>query len=401
MAETPQNAGKIAVIVVAAGRGSRAGGGAPKQYRDLMGKPIIVRTIEVFQAAFEKNVPKALIVPVIHSDDQDIYRRCVAGFSGIATPVIGGATRQQSVKNALESLTADRPDIVLIHDAARPFVTTDLIARCVSVAASDRAGVIPALAVVDTLVRHSDSAKLETVSREDLYAVQTPQVFRYEAILAAHRATGHNNYTDDASVFVADGGEVTFVEGAEQNFKITAVEDFQRAERMITNNCTDVRVGSGYDVHRFEPGQSVRLGGVDIPFGKTLKGHSDADVALHALTDAILAAIADGDIGSHFPPSDEKWRGASSDKFLSFACERVRGRSGLIGHLAITIICEAPKIGPHAATMRARIANIAGIDVSRVSVQATTTEKLGFTGRGEGIAAQATATIKLPEEIQD
>lgn len=397
MAETAQNAGKIAVILVAAGRGSRAGVGAPKQYRDLMGRPVIVRTLEAFQEAFEEREQIALIVPVIHRDDQDIYRKCVVGLRGIAAPVIGGATRQQSVKNALESLADIQPDVVLIHDAARPFVTADLIARSVSVAASSPAGVVPALAVVDTLVRHSGSATLETVAREDLYAVQTPQVFRYDAILAAHRAAGHNNYTDDASVFAANGGDVIFVDGAEQNFKITTAEDFQKAERMISNNCTDVRVGSGYDVHRFETGNSVWLGGIEIPFDKKLKGHSDADVALHALTDAILAAIADGDIGAHFPPTDDTYRAMASENFLSFAASRVHSRGGLISHLAVTVICESPKIGPHAGAMRKRIAEIAGIDVFRVSVQATTTEKLGFTGRGEGIAAQATATIKLPE----
>lgn len=397
MADLAQYKGKTAVIVVAAGRGSRAGAGAPKQFRNLMGKSVIIRTLEAVRAAFDESEQGALIVPVIHTDDQDTFRDSVGELSDIADPVIGGATRQESVRNALESLTGFHPDIVLIHDAARPFVSRGLIVDLLSAYMKTSAGVVPALAVVDTLVRQSGDSKLETVSRDDLYAVQTPQVFKYDEILAAHQAAERDGYTDDASVFVANGGEIVFSKGQEQNFKITTAEDFLKAEHMILKNYTDVRVGSGYDVHRFEPGNSVRLGGVDIPFDKKLKGHSDADVALHALTDAILAAIADGDIGTHFPPSDEKWRGAASDKFLSFASTRVRDHGGMLSHLAVTIICEAPKIGSHAMLMRERIAAMAGIDVSRVSIQATTTERLGFTGRGEGIAAQATATVKLPD----
>ncbi len=397
MPEQMSTNGQTAVIILAAGRGSRAGSGAPKQYRNLLDKPVIARTLEVFLSAFEDFEPAAVIVPVIHADDHELFQQCVVGIDGLAEPVIGGATRQQSVRNALEQLAENPPDYVQIHDAARPFVTKGLIRSLFSIVDNGTSAAVPTRAVVDTLVRKSGPSQLEAVARDNLYTVQTPQVFKFDEILAAHRAAKHDNYTDDASVFTAGGGEVTFVEGLEQNFKITTAEDFQKAKRMIAGDCTDVRVGSGYDVHRFEGGNSVRLCGIEIPHDKKLKGHSDADVALHALTDAILSAIADGDIGTHFPPSDEQWRGAVSEKFLSFACGRVRDLSGMISHLAVTIICEMPKISPHAAAMRERVADIVGIDVSRVSVQATTTEKLGFAGRGEGIAAQATATIKLPE----
>ncbi len=386
---------RTAVIIVAAGRGSRAGVSIPKQYRDLLGKSVIARTLEAFLAVVKGFEPAAVIVPVIHADDFELYQQCVQGVAGLSEPVIGGDTRQKSVKNALEQLAKNPPEYVQIHDAARPFVTGHLITSLFSIVSEGTSAVAPTRAVVDTLVRKAGPSQLEAVSRDDLYTVQTPQVFRFDEILAAHRAADHSNYTDDASVFTANGGEVTFVEGDEQNFKITTADDFQKAKRMISGEYTDVRVGSGYDVHRFEDGNSVWLCGVEVPHTQKLKGHSDADVALHALTDAILSAIADGDIGTHFPPSDEKWRGASSDKFLSFACDSVRDQAGMINHLAVTIICEMPKIRPHTMAMRKRIADIAGIDVGRVSIQATTTERLGFTGRGEGIAAQATATIKF------
>lgn len=398
MPESSKNASKIAVVIVAAGRGARAGSGGPKQYRYLTGKPVIRRTMETFIDAFDNGEQSSIILPVIHTDDSALYKDSVAGLPRISKPVMGGLTRQESVKNALEYLVNDPPEFVLIHDAARPFVSDDLINRITKQLLNVGGGVVPAIAVVDSLVRKSQSQDYDTVARDGLYVVQTPQAFQYNEILAAHRSAEHSNYTDDASILVANGGEVTFVEGSDQNFKITTAADFKRADRLIMNTYTDHRVGSGYDVHKFETGSSVWLGGIEIPFDKKLKGHSDADVALHALTDAVLSSIADGDIGTHFPPSDDRWLGASSDKFLAFACERVRKLEGLINMLAVTIICEGPKIGPHASAMRARIAEIAKVDVSRVSVQATTTEKLGFTGRGEGIAAQATATISLSHE---
>lgn len=392
---------KIAVIIVAAGRGTRAGLGGPKQYRDLVGKPVIARTLKVFLDAFGESEQVPLIVPVIHEDDQELYLKSVKGLSRLQAPVIGGKIRQRSVKNALESLSEAAPEYVLIHDAARPFLSESLIRKLMIMLTQSDGGVVPALPIVDSLVRKSEGSDYNTVDRDGLYAIQTPQAFRFNEILAAHRAAVDENYTDDASVLVANGGTVTFVDGQEQNFKITTPDDFMKAESYILAAYTDVRVGSGYDVHRFEDGTSVWLGGVEIPYIQKLKGHSDADVALHALTDAVLSSIADGDIGTHFPPSDEQWRGAQSDKFLSFACDRVRARGGILNMLSVTIICEAPKIGPHASIMRARIADIAGVDVSRVSVQATTTEKLGFTGRGEGIAAQATATVCLPTMRQE
>jgi len=387
---------KIAVIIVAAGRGTRAGLGGPKQYRDLVGKPVIVRTLNVFLDAFSQSEHAPLIVPVIHEDDQELYLKSVEGLSGLHAPVIGGTTRQQSVRNALESLSENEPEYVLIHDAARPFLSKKLVKELLAALKQNGGGFVPALPIVDSLVRQAETLDYNIVKRDGLFAIQTPQAFRFNEILSAHRAAIHENYTDDASVLVADGGTVAFVEGPELNFKITTPADFKKAERYISAANTDVRVGSGYDVHRFEGGNAVWLGGIEIPYNKKLKGHSDADVALHALTDAVLASIADGDIGVHFPPSDNEWRGAPSDKFLSFACDRVRARGGILNMLSLTIVCEGPKIGPHSNAMRNRIADIAGIDVSRVSVQATTTEKLGFTGRSEGIAAQATATVCLP-----
>lgn len=401
MPEPETNKGQIAVIVVAAGRGSRAGVGGPKQYRSLMGKPVIARTLEAFISGHSDASSEVLIVPVIHADDRELYLQSVGGMRGLGEPVIGGATRQQSVRNALEYLADDPPEYVLIHDAARPFVPKKLLSAVSAAVMLDRGAVVPALPIVDSLARKSVSSDYATVARDDLYAIQTPQAFRFGHILSAHRAAEHDDFTDDASVLAANGGDVTLVEGAVDNFKITTPADFQKAERVISSGCTDTRVGSGYDVHRFEAGSAVWLGGVEIPFNKKLKGHSDADVALHALTDAVLSSISDGDIGTHFPPSDEKWSGASSDRFLSFACNRVRDQGGMINLLSITIICEAPKIGPHARAMRERIAEIARVDISRVSIQATTTEKLGFIGRGEGIAAQATATISLPHGDTD
>ncbi len=397
MAEAPPEKGQIAVILVAAGRGSRAGDGIPKQYRLLFGKTVIRRTVEAFLNAFSGHEAGVRIVPVIHPDDAGVYEQSVAGLEGLDAPVFGGATRQDSVRNGLEALGNNPPLIVHIHDAARPFISPHMIKE-LTMAIDDKCkGVTPALNIVDTLVRKSAEGHTEAVDRDSLFAVQTPQVFVFNEILQAHRTAAHNRYTDDASLFEASGGKIKFINGDPDNFKITTANDFMKANRMLAGNLTDVRVGAGYDVHRFEPGDHVWLGGVKIPHNQSLKGHSDADVALHALTDAVLAAIADGDIGTHFSPSDETWRGAASNAFLSHACERVNAKGGLIAHLAVIIICEAPKIGPHSTAMRETIAQIAGIDISRVSVQATTTEKLGFTGRGEGIAAQATATVRLPE----
>lgn len=392
MADHHEIDSKIAVIIVAAGRGSRAGDGAPKQYRPLCGTPIIARTISAFQQA----LPTALILPVIHGDDRDLYDASTNGVSGLLDPVLGGKTRQESVRNGLNELSSHDVEIVMIHDAARPFITSSVVQRLLAAIEADAKAVIPQVPIVDTIVRETANGSRAAIDRTGLSAVQTPQVFRFDAIHAAHEAAEHSNYTDDATVFEAFGGSVQSVVGDIGNFKITTPNDFTRAEQQIMTQLSDIRMGSGFDVHRFDDGDHVWLCGVKVPFTNSLKGHSDADVALHAITDAILAAIADGDIGAHFPPSDDKWRGADSSVFLEFAGERVKACGGAIGHLAVTIICEAPKIRPHVEAMRNRIGETLGLEVSRISVQATTTEKLGFTGRGEGIAAQATATVRLP-----
>lgn len=391
MADHAPNAGQIAVILVAAGRGSRAGDGIPKQYRGLAGVPLVRRTVDALVGA----LPDVVIVPVIHPDDTSLFEEAVRDASALSTPVFGGATRQESVLNGLVALKDNPPDYVLIHDAARPFVSKALIERLATALSSGQNAVVPALPVVDTLVR-TDGNSRKTVDRANLYVVQTPQGFVYEDITAAHLQLQDKSFTDDASLYEAAGGQVAQVAGDERNFKVTQHADFMKAERMIVSRYSDTRVGAGYDVHRFEEGDRVWLCGVEVPHSRALKGHSDADVALHALTDAVLAAIADGDIGAHFPPTDDTWRGTPSHTFLSFACDRVRRKEGQIANLAVTIICEAPKIGPLVPKMRKRIAEITGIDLDRVSVQATTTEKLGFTGRREGIAAQATATVRLP-----
>lgn len=391
MADTAPDAGQTAVIIVAAGRGSRAGGDMPKQYRPLLGKSVLRRTIEAFRAAD----PDARILCVIHPDDMDFYRAVTEGLA-LIDPVPGGATRQQSVANGLAALAAHAPDYVLVHDAARPFMTKAVYHGVLAALAEGAQAVVPGVAVTDTLKRAPEKQIERTVDRTDLYAVQTPQGFPYPALRNAHANAPHQDFTDDAAVMEAAGASVTVSAGERANFKLTTPEDFTRAEEKLMLMMADVRTGTGFDVHRFEPGDHVWLCGIKVPNTQSLKGHSDADVALHALTDAILAAIADGDIGQHFPPTDERWRGAPSHEFLSFAAERVRARGGIIAHLTVTIICERPKVGPHMQAMRTRIADIAGIDMDRVSVQATTTEKLGFTGRDEGIAAQASATVRLP-----
>lgn len=391
MADTPENQGKQAIIVVAGGRGSRAGKGLPKQYRAVGGVPLIRRTVLALQSA----LPDASVQTVIHPDDKELFEKAIKGLKNILPPVHGGNSRQQSVFNGLQALTELAPDQVFIHDAARPFVPPAVIDALTACLDDGGKAAVPVVPIVDTLVREVDGGR-DSVDRSGLVAVQTPQAFEYQAVFEAHKKLEGQELTDDASVFEAAGGAVGHVPGAADNFKMTRPEDFEKAEYMTRSTLSDIRMGSGYDVHRFEAGDHVWLCGIKIPFSKSLKGHSDADVGLHALTDAILAAISDGDIGAHFPPTDEQWRGAPSDVFLSFAASRVRALGGDFNQLGVLLVCEAPKIRPHVEDMRVRIAEIVGLDVSRVSVQATTTEKLGFTGRGEGIAAQATATVALP-----
>jgi 2-C-methyl-D-erythritol 4-phosphate cytidylyltransferase/2-C-methyl-D-erythritol 2,4-cyclodiphosphate synthase len=313
--------------------------------------------------------------------------------------VPGGATRQASVRAGLQALRAAAPELVLIHDAARPFLSGDLISRAIA-AAKQHGAAVPAIAITDT-VKQIDAQDMisETLDRSRLRTVQTPQAFAYDLIVAFHgraAAAGREDFTDDAALAEWAGHRVNAFPGESTNVKLTTNDDFERAEMLRLASLADVRTGNGFDVHAFGDGDHVMLGGVRIPHARGVTGHSDADVALHALVDAILGALAEGDIGVHFPPSDPQWRGVSSDRFLAFACERVRARSGVIAHLDVSIVCEAPRISPHRDAMRARIASIAGIPPTRVAVKATTSEKLGFTGRGEGIVAMATATVRLP-----
>lgn len=388
-------AGGVAVIVVAGGRGVRAGGGVPKQYREVRGAPVLRHALHLFTGHPEVR----LVQPVIHRDDGAAFARAAAGLT-VCAPAFGGATRQSSVRAGLEALAPDRPEVVLVHDAARPFASPALISRAIAAAAGGAA--VPGLGLTDT-VKEVDRAGrvVATRDRDRLRTVQTPQAFSYPALLDAHRratAAGREDFTDDAALAEWAGMTVSVFEGEAGNVKLTTEEDFGRLAKADWQALPEVRTGIGYDVHSFVAGDHVWLGGVRIPFGQALSGHSDADVPLHAVVDAILGALADGDIGSHFPPSDPQWRGAPSEKFLAFAVDRVRQRGGRIAHLDITIVCEAPRIGPHRDAMRARIAEIAGIAVDRVAVKATTNEKLGFVGRQEGLAAMATATVRLPAQ---
>jgi 2-C-methyl-D-erythritol 4-phosphate cytidylyltransferase/2-C-methyl-D-erythritol 2,4-cyclodiphosphate synthase len=380
----------VAAVVVAAGRGTRAGGMRPKQYQEFRGVPVIRMTL----AAFAEHPAIGLVQPVIHLADIDQYRVAVAGLH-LLEPVSGGATRQDSVLAGLAALEPHRPQRVLVHDAARPFVTPALIERAIATPGA----AIPALPVTDTIKRVTDGRVVETLDRTRLRAVQTPQVFDYADLLAAHRkaaAADRHDFTDDAALAEWAGLPVGTFAGDSNNIKLTTPEDFAIAEKAHRAELTDIRVGSGYDVHAFADGDHVMLGGVRIPHTRGVTGHSDADVALHALVDAILGALAEGDIGVHFPPSDPQWRGASSDKFLAFAVERVKARGGAIAHLDVTVVCEAPRVGPHRDAIRKRIAEIAGVSLDRVGLKATTSEKMGFTGRSEGITASALATIRLP-----
>jgi 2-C-methyl-D-erythritol 4-phosphate cytidylyltransferase/2-C-methyl-D-erythritol 2,4-cyclodiphosphate synthase len=389
----------IAVLVVAAGRGTRVGG-IPKQYQSVGGVPVLRRALDVFLGQ-----PVGLVMAVIHSEDSTAYASIAPRDDRLMTPATGGATRQESVLSGLQNmqnLALATPRYVLIHDAARPWTSTSLVRRVVD-ALSDADAVLPALAVTDSLRKVDAEGQMTgSVERDGLVTAQTPQGFRFDRILDAHRraADGGLTFTDDAALAAWAGMSVRVVAGEHGNVKLTTPEDFAVAERRLLAERAlalgDIRVGTGYDVHAFTNGTSVMLGGVAIPHDRGLAGHSDADVALHALTDAILGVLGEGDIGSHFPPSDPKWKGASSDRFLAFAAERVAARGGAIAHLDLAIIAEAPKIGPHREAMRVRIAAICGVSIDRVGVKATTNEGMGFIGRGEGIAAIATATIRLP-----
>lgn len=385
---------RTAVVLVAAGRGLRAGAGGPKQYRTIGGVPVIRRAMEVFS----RHPDVSALQPVVNPDDSAMFTAAVAGLKHEA-PVNGGATRQASVLAGLEALAKHEPDIVLIHDAARPFVSAGVISR--AIAAANRTGAaIPVVPVTDTIKLTGASGDVEdTPDRSRLRIAQTPQSFRFDVILEAHRRAakdGRSDFTDDAAIAEWAGLTVATFEGDVANMKLTTPEDFVREEARLASLLGDIRTGTGYDVHAFGEGDHVMLCGVRVPHSKGFLAHSDGDVGLHALVDAILGALADGDIGSHFPPTDAKWKGASSDQFLKYAIERVMLRGGRVANLEVTMICERPKIGPLRDTMRTRIAEISGVDISRVAVKATTSERLGFTGREEGIAATASATIRLP-----
>ncbi|RED53258.1 bifunctional 2-C-methyl-D-erythritol 4-phosphate cytidylyltransferase/2-C-methyl-D-erythritol 2,4-cyclodiphosphate synthase [Aestuariispira insulae] len=374
-------------LIVAAGRGKRAGSGIPKQYRDAGGMPLLRRTV----CSLNAHPVIDSVHVVIHPDDQELYQQAVKGLE-LAAPIHGGTERQDSVRHGLEALEDINPDLVLIHDAARPFASADLISRTIT-ALKDHVAAIPGLPVVDTVKRTDKNGHIaETLDRASLYRAQTPQGFRFVEILAAHRQYAGEILTDDAAVAEKAGLDVLIVPGEESNIKLTTPEDFIKTGPHM-NQSRLPRCGNGFDVHRFTDGDHVILCGVKIPHNQKLEGHSDADVAMHALTDALLGTIAAGDIGTHFPPSDPQWKGAASDKFLSHAAKLIRERGGEIANVDITIICQAPKVGPYRETMTISIAQILEIPEDRVSIKATTTEKLGFTGRKEGIAAQATAMV--------
>lgn len=382
---------KTVALVVAAGRGQRFGGDLPKQYAPLAGHTVLYHTVSRLLAHPAIDAVRC----AIHKDDLGLYEQAVDGLE-LLDPVFGGATRQDSVRLGLQSLTELNPEQVLIHDAARPFVSTAVIDGVLNALITHK-GALPAVAVADTLKRSQDGEIVETVSRHGLFCAQTPQGFRFKDILTAHTEFSQTEntpeITDDAQLFEAAGLSVILTHGDQSNFKITTQEDMMRAHNHLAAH-SEIRTGQGFDVHRFGPGTAVTLCGVDVAHSQGLEGHSDADVALHALTDALLGAVGAGDIGQHFPPTEAKWKGAASHLFVAHARDLIHQRGGEIVNVDITLICEAPKIGPHRAAMVAKIADILDLAPDRISVKATTTEGLGFTGRREGIGAQALATVR-------
>ena len=379
----------IAVLIVAAGSGERFGAGIPKQYQPLLGHPILNWSVDIFsQHADIKSVYVA-----IHPDHAERFAAVAPGV----TALHGGGTRQQSVLKGLEEIARrDKPDYILIHDAARPGLSSDLITDVCNALKSNDA-VIPGLPVTDTVKRaNGDSVKTE--SRDNLYAIQTPQAFKFDTILHLHRQHADKSLTDDAALCEIAGPTVKIIAGEKGNFKVTHPEDLALMEQSIAARCGDIRTGTGYDVHKLieQTGRKLMICGIELQHSHVLEGHSDADVGLHALTDALLATICDGDIGMHFKPTDARWKNADSSKFLRHAADLIAAQGGIISHVDVTIICEVPKIGPHRNAMRARIGEILALPLNRVSVKATTTEGLGFTGRREGIAAEAVATVRLP-----
>jgi 2-C-methyl-D-erythritol 4-phosphate cytidylyltransferase/2-C-methyl-D-erythritol 2,4-cyclodiphosphate synthase len=374
---------RIAAILVAAGSGSRFGGALPKQYQPIAGKPVMRWAAEALAAH------ATLIQPV---GDSGLIEAALAGLPHLP-PVPGGATRQASVHAGLEALEPSRPDIVLVHDAARPHLPPDLIAALLA-ALREHKGAIPAVPVADTLKRGDAGMIAATVPRANLFRAQTPQAFAFDTLLALHRAGPHPQATDDAWLLEQAGIPVALVAGSDRNIKLTYQEDFSRLEQILSARTP--RVGTGFDVHALKPGRALFLCGVLVPHDMGLDGHSDADVGIHALCDAIYGALAEGDIGRHFPPSEATWKDADSARFLRHAAGRIAARGGMLANADVTLICERPKITPHAPAMIARLAELLGVESSKISVKATTSERLGFTGRGEGIAAQAAVCILVP-----
>jgi len=380
----------IAVVIVAAGKGERAGGAVPKQYVPLLGKPMLRWTAE----AFVRHPEVDLVQIVIGANDEAPYAEAVRGLT-VLPPLAGGPTRQHSVMHGLQALAHHKPDYVLIHDAARPLISAETIGLVIAALRDGADAAVPLLPVADTL-RKRDNETWVTVPRDGLLRAQTPQGFRFDRILKIHRDHATHDLTDDMALAELAGLDIVVVPGEESNIKITTQKDFGMAEQLLAARLGETRTGYGYDAHRFAPGDHVWLCGVKIDHDHALEGHSDADAGLHALTDAILGAIGAGDIGQHFPPTDERWRGAPSWKFLDHAASLVRDKGGAIVHCDVTLICERPKVSPHREAMRARVAEILALDISRVSVKATTTEGMGFEGRREGLAAQAVATVRVP-----
>lgn len=381
---------RTVALIVAAGSGTRAGGDAPKQYRRIGGRAVLAHAVDRLAAA---GVDAVRVV--IGPGQERLYEEAVSGRA-LPSPILGGEVRRLSVRNGLEALAAEGGAArVLVHDAARPFVPAAVVGRLLEALATSE-GAVPVLPVVDTLAR--GRAPLgDVVPREGVVRVQTPQAFRFAPLLAAHRAWSGGEASDDAQIARAAGLEVATVLGDARLEKLTLEEDFARAERWLASGMV-TRTGMGFDVHAFAADGELWLGGIRVPHERGLAGHSDADVLLHAVTDALLGALGEGDIGVHFPPSDPQWRGASSSLFVEHACARVEARGGLIDHVDATLIGESPRIGPHREAMRRRIAGLLRVPPGRISIKATTTERLGFAGRGEGLAAQAVATIRLPED---
>ena len=392
-------------LIVAAGSSVRFGGAVPKTYAMLGGQPVLSHSLQTLGAHPAIDAVRV----VIQEDHRQLYAQTLTDRRAspkILEPVLGGGERQESVRLGLESIAPLAPQTVIIHDAARPLLTSTLIERVLAPVQTENSGVsgaIAALPVSDTIKRSTTETTsagqpliAKTVDRRNLWRAQTPQAFDFRAIVAAHQMAVNDVHTDDAAIAEASGLDVALVPGEMENLKITNAEDLARAEMFLSAQRGDIRVGNGFDTHRFESGDHVTLCGVSIPHDKGLQGHSDADAALHAVTDALLSAIGAGDIGLHFPPTDERWRDEPSETFVAYAAERLREMNGIISNIDITIICESPKIAPHRENMKNRLAAMTGVDPTRVSVKGTTTERLGFTGRGEGISALATATIRLP-----